>query len=115
MTHGIRGKNREASVSFSAEAAEAPLAFSILRKIHVRGGQSKKGSLRAAQLLFWVLPEFQKTFWIFLDGPFGALESFPPCWEPLMTNLQLNYTLFSLPFLGKIRKKKKKMFAEGDF
>lgn len=34
MTHGIRGKNREASVSFSAEAAEAPLAFSILRKIH---------------------------------------------------------------------------------
>lgn len=44
MTHRIRGKNREASVSFPAEAAEAPLAFSILREIHVREGQSEKGS-----------------------------------------------------------------------
>lgn len=73
------------------------------RKTHLGEVKYKKGSLRAAQLIFWVLP--RKPFGFSWMAPL-ELESFPPPWEPLMTNLQLNYTLFSLPFQGKEKKKK---------
>lgn len=75
-------------------------------KIPYERSKKQEGIPQGSSVHFLGAPRVPET-------PFGfswmaplELKSFPPLWEPLMTNLQLNYTLFSLPFQGKKNKKR---------